>query len=76
VQIRILHAYYGCDTGCCGHIIEIDEEEEYRSFEFGHADESDRDDEEFRQWVLKYVPKECHDAIDWNSIEFDDMSWC
>ena len=20
---RVVHAYYGCDTGCCGHAVEV-----------------------------------------------------
>lgn len=81
MKIRVLHAYYGCETGCCGHIIEIDDEEYYESFEFGHADESDRDSEEFRKrvqkFVARFIPDACVDSIDWESIEFDaDPSWC
>ena len=80
MKIRVLHAYYGCDTGCCGHILEIDDEEYYASFQFGHADKSERIDDEFKKWVCKwvrhYVPKACLDSIDWDSVEFDDMSWC
>lgn len=25
-RILVLHKYYGCETGCCGHIVEIDGE--------------------------------------------------
>jgi len=67
VKIRVLHAYYGCDTGCCGHILEIDDEEEYSTFEFGHPDSV----EKLREYILKHVPKECHESIDWESIELD-----
>lgn len=34
-RIIILHRSYGCDTGCCGHVIEIDGKET-GGFEFGH----------------------------------------
>lgn len=39
MKIRVLHAYYGCDTGCCGHILEIDGEEDRSSFTFSHFPE-------------------------------------
>ena len=35
----IRHAYYGCESGCCGHQIVIvadDGEETYGYFDFGH----------------------------------------
>jgi hypothetical protein len=65
MKIRVLHAYYGCDTGCCGHILEIDDEEVEGSFVFSHPD----DLEVLRAYILKHVPKECHESIDWPSIE-------
>lgn len=76
MKIRVLHAYYGCDTGCCGHILEIDDEEVEGSFDFGHPDNL----EELRAYILEHVPKECHDSIDWPSVEFDsegfNTTWC
>jgi hypothetical protein len=29
----VYHTYYGCETGCCGHTVEIGED---RRFEFAH----------------------------------------
>lgn len=72
MKIRVLHAYYGCDTGCCGHIIEIDDEEIGGSFEFGHPESK----EELRQFILEHVPKECHANIDWESVECDGFNSC
>ena len=41
MKIIVYHSYYGCDTGCCGHIAEITEpvgEEQYPfgTFNFFH----------------------------------------
>lgn len=72
MRIKVLHAYYGCETGCCGHVVEIDGDEIDGSFEFGHPD----DVEELRSYILNHVPKECHDSIDWDSIEVESMDWC
>lgn len=88
-KIKILHSYYGCDTGCCGHIIEVDGEADHGSFTFHHFDELkplgvldqivDAVDgqnrvavsKELRDYVLRHLPKECHDSIDWNSLEVE-----
>lgn len=34
-KVVVSHASYGCDTGCCGHIIEVDDEE-VGGFYFSH----------------------------------------
>lgn len=34
-RIVVLHQGYGCDTGCCGHVVEVDGEQ-VGSFDFGH----------------------------------------
>lgn len=26
-SVRVYHTHYGCETGCCGHVIEIDGKE-------------------------------------------------
>lgn len=72
MKIRILHAYYGCDTGCCGHVIEIDGEEVRSSFRWGHpGSKSDVED-----IILEHVPDVCLDTLDWDTVEVDDMGWC
>jgi hypothetical protein len=68
VKIRVLHRYYGCETGCCGHVLEIDGEEVEGSFDFWHPDEYGFS-EDIQDFILARVPKECHDNIDWDSIE-------
>jgi len=61
-RIIVTHTSYGCDTGCCGHVVEIDGEIAGR-FAFGH-DEYTR--EELRQNVLD---QGCDPAtIDWSGF--------
>jgi hypothetical protein len=76
MKVRVLHSYYGCDTGCCGHRIEIDGEEVDDSFEFDHFD--GLDDPRLKAYVLSKVPVECHDSIDWSSLELEPGGgdWC
>ena len=74
MKIRVLHAYYGCDTGCCGHILEIDGEEDYDTFEFDHFDYDfmgKTAKERLREFILSKIPEECHADIDWESVELD-----
>lgn len=75
--VRVYHSEYGCDTGCCGHTIEIDDNK-YK-FEFTHPYGDDRND--LRGWALglaKRVVKEnwpeCYNSIDWDSLNYGDVA--
>lgn len=68
-KVIVYHGYYGCDTGCCGHIIEMDGKEE---FVFDHPW-----NEDFKSWAKELVREsfgEEHVAdLDWkNSRVIDD----
>lgn len=70
--ITVYHSYYGCETGCCGHIIRIDDEEVSSSFEFSHpyGDDKRRWAEEF---ITEHLGAEHVKDLDWeNSIVSDD----
>lgn len=28
-KVIVYHAYYGCETGCCGHIVEVGDEQKF-----------------------------------------------
>lgn len=71
MKIRVFHAEYGCDTGCCGHIVEL--EDGRHSFEFEHPYKN----EDSQEWALslardiieRYWP-ECINTIDWDTFEY------
>jgi hypothetical protein len=73
-RVVVLHGGYGCDTGCCGHWVEIDGER-VGGFEFAHP--ASRKPEDIREFVRDLVEQEagaehCAD-IDWeNCIVVDD----
>ena len=69
MRVRVLHSYYGCETGCCGHIVEIDGEERRNSFNFMHADSVEEAKELAKDYISHYHPS-CVDTIDWDSFEF------
>jgi hypothetical protein len=74
--VRVYHAYYGCDTGCCGHIVSI-EEEVKEQFIFTHPYE----EKDIRAWAKKLALEviencwpECLKEIDWDTIEIEGVS--
>jgi hypothetical protein len=71
-RIVVSHAEYGCDTGCCGHIILIDGEEVGDSFEFAHP--YGQDPLEFaKQLVTKSLGAEHVADLDWdNCVVLED----
>lgn len=42
MKIIVCHADYGCDTGCCGHIIEVDGKRK-EGFHFEHPGKDHRE---------------------------------
>lgn len=79
ILVRVLHGYYGCDTGCCGHFVELEDSDgkvTESSFDFSHPYGDD-----FKEWATnlaqEYVRKkhpDCYDSIDWDTIEYKDVS--
>lgn len=61
MKIIVYHEFYGCDTGCCGHIIETDNKKE---FMFAHPHGGD-----FRQFAENLIAEkygaEHVSNIDW-----------
>jgi len=77
IKVVVYHGSYGCDTGCCGHYVELaDTGERIGGFDFGHPySEPDR------EWALdlaqevvrkQYGPDHVAD-LDWeNSLVVSD----
>lgn len=68
-KVVVYHDYYGCDTGCCGHTIEMGDKSK---FLFDHPYCKD-----FREWAEEIVASTFgaeHVAdLDWeNCVIFDD----
>ena len=81
IKVRVYHSGYGCDTGCCGHIVELtDSDRTVGLFEFTHPRMENMED--VRKWATelarKSIQKEfpsCLDSIDWDSLEFAEVSY-
>lgn len=62
----VYHSYYGCDTGCCGHIVENEDETGHR-FSFDHPWQ-DQDHRKFAEDLLREEFGEEHVAdLDWEN---------
>lgn len=62
-RVVVYHAGYGCDTGCCGHVVEVDGVEEFSfSHPYGGADHL-----EFAKRLVREEFGEEHVAdLDWS----------
>jgi hypothetical protein len=70
-KVIVYHSGYGCDTGCCGHIVEIDGK---GKFFFAHPWDGD---ESFRDWAEELIRENFGDEhvadLDWaHSLVVDD----
>jgi hypothetical protein len=80
MRIRVYHAMYGCDSGCCGHVVDV--EGTINEFKFDHPNGDVKDGRWIQETpaafarrvtedvLSEYAPR-CLETIDWNSIEWD-----
>jgi hypothetical protein len=68
-KVVVYHAWYGCDTGCCGHVVELDGKEY-----FDHSHPYSEDHREYAKQLVRDVWGEEHVAdLDWeNSLVTED----
>jgi hypothetical protein len=78
-RVRVYHRDYGCDTGCCGHVVELADPSGHkkRQFEFVHNYDNKRS---MRAWAEKLVRDvvsagwpQCLDSIDWDSLDLEGV---
>lgn len=64
-RVVVYHTSYGCETGCCGHYVELDGKEVIGSFAFDHP--YGQDPVEFAKEMVEetFGKDHCHD-LDWN----------
>ncbi len=76
ILVRVYHDYYGCETGCCGHTVELTspEGDEKTSFRFTHP-YSEAECADLAAWGRNLAEKviarewpECIESIDWASL--------
>ena len=64
MKIVVYHEHYGCETGCCGHVIEVNGERR-GDFIFSHPDSR----EEFRQFAEDLI------AEQFGAEHVKDLDW-
>ena len=67
VRVVVYHSGYGCDTGCCGHFVELDGKRA-GSFEFSHPDAG-----ELREWAEGLAKAEVYNA--YGARHVADLDW-
>ena len=71
MRVIVIHRGYGCETGCCGHAVEVDEIEVRHSFAFDHPYGQDP-----VEWAKGFVLEKCgpeHVAdLDWDNCWVTD----
>ena len=86
MRIIVLHQSYGCDTGCCGHVVEVEDapasfDRKTSTFDFGHPSPTGPNytltPDNIKEYVIDLVTRECgaeHVAdIDWERcVVLDD----
>lgn len=66
MRVVVYHSGYGCDTGCCGHVVRLDGKER---FSFDHPGEGDDFVEFARCLVVKEFGEEHVKDLDWDNCE-------
>lgn len=61
-KVIVYHEYYDCDTGCCGHIVQLDDR--VGDFEFKHPYGQDPLEFARKMVALVYGPEHVAD-LDW-----------
>lgn len=68
MRVVVYHSYYGCDTGCCGHVVAVGDKEK---FYFDHPYGEDP-----RTFAEALVRQECGEAhvadLVWDECEIYD----
>ena len=69
-RVVVFHGYYGCETGCCGHYLEVDDKE--IKFEFDHPWSAVTDDDRKKyaeDFIRQHLGEEHVADLDWeNSV--------
>jgi hypothetical protein len=80
IRVRVYHSNYGCETGCCGHIVELSMPDGslQKNFEFEHPC-----GQEIAIWAHKFAENvvrsewpTCFDSIDWDTLVVEANDSC
>lgn len=77
-KITVFHGFYGCDTGCCGHWVQIDDDWIGREFDFGHPKSSSLEDciAFAKEAITEQFGEEHVKDLDWENCVVKDFDVC
>lgn len=74
MKVIVYHSFYGCESGCCGHTVEIEHEDGkiQSKFEFSHPHKDDT--KEYAKALVTDVFGEEHvKDLDWDNCIISDL---
>jgi hypothetical protein len=71
MKVRVYHAGYGCDSGCCGHVVELGDGRSYFDFSHPYGDDQREYARSLAEEVIRKKWPECLDSIDWDTMEVE-----
>ena len=74
MRITVFHSSYGCETGCCGHVIEVDDTDD--GFEFEHPDTKESARQWAEDWVTRKFGAEHVADLDWDNCAIVSSKEC
>ena len=75
MRVLVLHRMYGCDSGCCGHVVEVDGEQ-VGEFHFEHPLDRDSVRAFAERLVCEEFGEEHVADLDWASSVVLDIMDC
>lgn len=73
--IKVVHTYYGCDSGCCGHTAMVMDEKDSMvdsEFEFAHMDK-ETTKEQFWDGIASNLKNEYKVEVDYSKCEYEEI---
>lgn len=72
-RVVVYHSGYGCETGCCGHVVSVDDKDVGR-FSFSHPDSNSEADRlaYARELVASELGEEHVADLDWENCQVHD----
>lgn len=69
-RVIVYHGGYGCDTGCCGHYVDLDDDTSNMSFD--HPEPGESDEDFIKRLVTEKFGEEHVADIDWENCQVWD----
>ena len=77
MKVIVYHSMYGCETGCCGHTVEVTDDDGHveRQFEFGDYFETEGTPIEWAKELVRSEFGHAHVAdLDWENCQLLDIN--